>query len=170
MTEKGIWPFDPTKNIDSVNLQPGQAFAIATLGGKTFPIEVQALTMPSQKPHVTAVGFPTDRVKTILAVISQHTDVPVEGRDVYVNILGGVNFSDTSIDAAVAMAIMSAVTKQPLLSRTAYSGEVDLIGRLKVGERGNQQRDIAERHGFKLVSGESLAAIMSQVKGLKGHV
>lgn len=166
MTEKGIWPFDPTKNIDSVNLQPGQAFAIATLGGKSFPIEVQALTTVSARPRIVVVGYSHDRVQMILAAIAEHTPIDVSNRDVYVTILGGVNFSDTSVDAAIAMAIMSTVAKKPLLSRTAYSGEVDLIGRLKLGERMNQQREIAERHGFKLVSGESLEAIMSQVKGL----
>lgn len=164
MAEEGIVPYDPAKNLDGNVMLPGQAFAIASMsgknmGGKSLLVEVQALLSESAKPQYNVIGYDTQRVKTIIAAICEHSGVMVHGYDVYVSILGGVNFSDTNLDAAIAMAIVSARKKMKLRPRTCYIGEVDLLGRIKVNGRGNGQREVAEKQGFKLVSGESLEAV-----------
>ena len=166
MTAKGLVSFDPTKNLDTGKLAPGQAFAIAMVGGKCFPIEVQALTQSSPRPQLSVLGYPSDRVRTILAVIGERTAIDVSDRDVYVQILGGVNFVDTAIDTAIAMAIVSATTKKALPTRSAYAGELDLLGRVKLGGRAPQRKEVAERHKFKIVQGDELGDIIESTIGL----
>lgn len=165
MTAGGLVSFDPTKNLDTGKLQPGQAFAVAMMGGKCFPIEVQALTQKSERPQLSVVGYPSDRVRTLLAVLNQRTGVDVSDRDVYIQILGGLNFSDTAIDTAIAMAIVSAVQKRALPARTAYVGELDLLGRVKAGGRAAQRHEVAERHKFKVIEGGELQEIIDVAIG-----
>ena len=160
MTEKGLHSFDPAKNIDNTRLKPGQAFSVVVMGGKSFPIEVQALTPVSLKPTLSVVGYPADRVRSILAVLSEHAGVEIGMRDVYVQIVGGINFSDTGIDTAIAMAIVSAVKKKSLPSRSAYTGEIDLLANVKNGYRNDLRKEIAERHGFKLQSAMNLTDLL----------
>jgi DNA repair protein RadA/Sms len=162
MSEKGLHSYDPAKHIDVKKPRPGQAFSVAVLGGKSFPIEVQALALSALKPSLSVVGYPTDRVRSMLAVLSEHANVDVGGREIYVQIVGGVNFNDTGIDAAVAMALASALKKKSLPARSAFTGEIDLLGRVKPSGRSNLRKEIAERHGFKLRYGESLAELLEE--------
>ncbi len=171
MFEDGLFPYDPTKNLDGSKPLPGQTFAVASMGGKglagkSLLVEVQALLSESQKPQYNVVGYDTQRVKTIVAAISEHTGVNVHGYDVYVSILGGVNFSDTNLDASIAMAIVSAKRKVKLKPKTVYIGEVDLLGRIKINGRGNSAAEVAEKHGFRLATGEDLETVFADIKGL----
>lgn len=163
MTEKGLHSFDPARNIDAKKLRPGQAFSVAVLGGKSFPIEVQALTVSSLKPSLSVVGYPSDRVRSMLATLSEHGGVEVGGREIYVQIVGGVNFTDTGIDAAIAMAIASAVRKKALPLRSAFVGEIDLLGQVKNSARMDLRKEVAERHGFKLRCGEDLKDLLHEL-------
>lgn len=164
MTETGLHSFDPAKYIDQKNLRPGQAFSVAVLGGKSFPIEVQALTMNAQKPMLSVVGYPSDRVRSLLAVLSQHADVEVGQKEIYVQIVGGVNFNDPGIDAAIAVAITSAIRRRPPPPKSAYCGEIDLLGRVKNGYRMDLRKDVAQRHGFKLRCAENLTDLLEELR------
>jgi DNA repair protein RadA/Sms len=162
MSEKGLYSYDPSKDMNIKKLVPGQAFSVAALGGKSFPIEVTALSQRAQKPFLSVVGYPTDRVRNLIATLMDHTNVDVSCREIYVQIAGGLNFIDTGIDAAVAMAIVSATRRKALPPKSAYVGEVDLLGRIKVGGRKDQRKEIAERHGFKLRCGQDLEELLEE--------
>lgn len=164
MTETGLYSFDPAKGLDLETMRAGQAFSIAVTGGKSFPIEVQALAPVAQKPGLSVIGYSPNRVRSILATLSEHTDVDVGTRDVYVQIVGGLNFSDTGIDAAVAMALVSAIQKRPLPKKSAYVGEVDLLGRVQSGARKDQRKEVATRHGFELRCRESLDELLNELE------
>jgi DNA repair protein RadA/Sms len=163
MRGDGIHSYDPSKHLKHGRLAPGQAFAIATLGGRCFPIEVQALAMSSEKSTLSVVGYPSDRVRTILAILGAHTDVDVFEKDIYVSIIGGLNFTDTAIDSAIAMAISSAIKKKALPARMAYVGELDLIGEIKTGARTPLRKEVADRHGFRVASAEAIGDIVSEI-------
>jgi DNA repair protein RadA/Sms len=163
MSEKGLHSFDPAKNFDRKKLRPGQAFSVAVIGGKSFPIEVQALAMPSIKSSLSVVGYPADRVRSLLAVLNQHAGVEVALKEIFVQIVGGINFTDTGIDAAVAVAITSAITKKTIPPRSAYCGEIDLLGQVKNGYRTDLRKEVAERHGFELQFGEDLTDLLDEL-------
>jgi DNA repair protein RadA/Sms len=162
MTEKGLYSYDPAKDFNIKKLLPGQAFSIGIIGGKSLPIEVQALAPKALKPFLSVVGYPTDRVRSILATMSEHTSIDTDGREIFVQIVGGLNFTDPGIDAAIAMAIASAVRKKPLPPESAYVGEVDLLGQVKAGGRHDQRKEIAKRHGFKLRCAEDLDELLEE--------
>lgn len=98
----------------------------------------------------------------LLAVISSRTEVDVSGRDVYVSVLGGINYDDPSLDAAVTMALASATLKKKLVKKTAYAGEVDLLGQLRMPERNEQRLDTATKHGFKMPFAETLEELFEE--------
>ncbi len=157
MTSEGLISFDPTASLNMGKMKPGQAYAIATVAGKVFPIEVQALARLSERPRVSVLGYSAQRVETMLAVLVKHCGIDCLDQDIYVQIVGGRNFTDTAIDAAVAMAIASTIKNVALPAKTAYVGEVDLLGQVKIIGRGAQRKEIAERHGFKLRIADTLS-------------
>jgi len=163
MRADGLHSYDPGKHLKHGRLAPGQAFAIATLGGRCFPIEVQALAISSEKSTLSVVGYPSDRVRTILAILGAHTDVDVFQKDIYVSIIGGLNFTDTAIDSAIAMAVSSAIKKKALPARTAYVGELDLIGEIKTGARTPLRKEVADRHGFRVATAETIGDIVHEI-------
>lgn len=159
MRADGIHSFDPTRGLDAEHLRPGQAFAVAWLAGRSFPIEVQALTRRSLKPSLHVLGYPTERVKALLAIMGAHTRVPIAMRDVYVSILGGLQLKDAAIDAAIVMAIASSAYGVAGRVRTAFVGEVDLLGRIQLGPQASQRREVASRHGFEVMEAENLGEL-----------
>ena len=167
MSEKGLYSYDPAKDMSIKKLVPGQAFGIGVMGGKSFPVEVTALSSKAPKPFLSVVGYPTERVKSIIATLSEHTHLDVGSSEIHVQISGGLNFVDTGLDAAVVMAIASATAKRALPSKSAYSGEVDLLGRIKAGDRKDQRKDVAERHGFKLRCGEDVEELLADLERIK---
>lgn len=162
MTEKGLYPFDMSKLVDGSVMAPGQAYAVAAMGNKSVLCEVQALVVPAlneNKESLSVIGYDTKRVRTLLAVLTKHTSVSIDGKDIYVSIVGGVDFSDAALDAAVAAAIASATQNKKLPKKTAFAGETDLLGQIKLLGRNAQRKDTAEKHGFELMTRESLSAL-----------
>lgn len=155
MRADGIHSYEPAKGLATSERHVGQAFAIAGVGGRMFPVEVQALT-PAGRGSLHVLGYPVDRVRALLAVLSEHTDLPlgVVARDVYINVLGGISHRDAALDAAVAAAIASSVTGRPLEVPSCYAGEVDLLGRVNAPTAARVA--CAERHGFRLAQGGTL--------------
>lgn len=166
MTAKGLYPFDMNKLVDGNIMAPGQAFAVAAMGTKSVLCEVQALVCPAaneNRESLSVIGYDTKRVRTLLAVLAKRTEVDVSGKDVFVSIVGGVNFDDPSLDAAVAVAIASAATGRKLPKKTAFAGETDLLGQIKTLGRNAQRKDTAEKHGFALATRESLSALFESM-------
>ena len=65
---------------------------IAREGSRPMLIEVQALTDETQgmNPRRVAVGLESNRLALLLAVLHRHGGVSSAGRDVFVNVVGGV--------------------------------------------------------------------------------
>jgi len=73
------------------------------------------------------------------------------GRDVYVNVAGGVRIVEPSADLAVALAIASSRLDAPLPPDVAACGEVGLGGEVRrVGRMDARLRE-AQRLGFRRV-------------------
>lgn len=162
MSEKGLYPFDISKLVDGNVMAPGQAYAVAAMGAKSVLCEVQALVSPAgneNKAQLSVIGYDTKRVRTLLAVLARRTNVRVDGKDIFVSVVGGVDFSDPALDAAVAAAIASACEGKKLPKKTVFAGEADLLGQIKSLGRNAQRKDTAEKHGFSLMVRESLAAL-----------
>ena len=66
----------------------------------------------------------------VLAVLEARCGISLTGRDVYLNVAGGLRINEPAADLAVAAALVSAILDQPLLVNTVIFGELGLSGRL----------------------------------------
>jgi DNA repair protein RadA/Sms len=130
---------------------PGSVVTVAREGTRQMLIEVQALVDPSQlsNPRRVAVGFETNRVALLLAVLHRHAGVALATHDVYVNVVGGVRLAETAADLAVIAALSSSLTGRPLPHDLVVFGEVGLTGEIRPVPYGEERLREAAKHGFR---------------------
>ena len=63
----------------------------------------------------------------LTAVLEARCGVPLSGRDIFLNVAGGLRIQEPAADLAVAAALISSVTVKPLPARTVFFGEVVFI-------------------------------------------
>jgi len=132
---------------------PGACIHVAVEGTRCFLVEVQALVHPSELtvPRRLATGFDRSRLAMIVAVLGRHAGLSLSGKDIFVNIAGGIHMEEPAADLAVALAIASAERQTPLPPSTAVFGELSLTGHIR--SSGQLERRVAEavRTGFTTV-------------------
>jgi DNA repair protein RadA/Sms len=132
---------------------PGSCIVPVLEGSRPMLLEIQALVAPAGygTARRTCLGIDDARVALLLAVLDRRTDLGLVGRDVYVNVAGGVRILEPSADLAVALAIASSRLDAPLPPDVAACGEVGLGGEIRrVGHMDARLRE-AQRLGFRRV-------------------
>jgi len=129
---------------------PGSAVLVAREGSRPMLIEVQALTDDTQSmnPRRVAVGFEANRLSLLLAVLHRHGGITSAGRDVFVNVVGGVRISETAADLPAILATVSSVRDQPLAPGLVCFGEIGLAGEIRPVPYGEERLREAAKHGF----------------------
>ncbi len=137
-----------SRGADSV---PGSVVTVAREGTRQMLIEVQALVDPSllANPRRVAVGFESNRVALLLAVMHRHAGVGLAAHDVFVNVVGGVRLAETAADLAVVAALHSSLGGRPLPQDLAVFGEVGLTGEIRPVPYGEERLREAAKHGFR---------------------
>jgi DNA repair protein RadA/Sms len=153
MTEQGLKEVkNPSAIFLSHHPQPvaGSAVMVAREGSRPMLIEVQALTDEAQgmNPRRVAVGLESNRLALLLAVLHRHGNVSTAGRDVFVNVVGGVRISETAIDLPAVLAAVSSVRDQPLAAKLVCFGELGLAGEVRPVPYGEERLREAAKHGF----------------------
>lgn len=102
-------------------------------GSRPVLVEIQALVSPSgyASPKRAVVGWDTNRLAMILAVLEARCGMNFSAQDVYLNIAGGLKISEPAADLAVAMAVISSLTNKPLPSDMVIFGEIGLSGEVR---------------------------------------
>ena len=138
-------------------------------GTRPVLVEVQALVSPSELevPRRVVNGIDRNRLSMILAVLSRHGGISLGSADVFVNVVGGVRVDEPGADLAIALAVGSAQSGQPLVGSggrpRACFGELGLTGDLRYV--GHPDRRTAEAAKFGLAPvigppvGESLRGL-----------
>jgi DNA repair protein RadA/Sms len=143
MSERGL---RETPNPSALFLGPsgarasGAAVFAGVEGSRPILMEIQALVAPAAygTPRRAVVGWDSARLAMLLAVLETRCGLGFGGRDVYLSIAGGLKISEPAADLAVAAALISALTDQPLpedcvvFGETALSGEVRAVGRTEL--------------------------------------
>ncbi|AMK09722.1 MAG: DNA repair protein RadA [Pseudodesulfovibrio sp.] len=111
----------------------GTAMAMAVDGQRPFAVEVQALVSKSflTIPRRTALGFDTNRLNLLLAVLEKRLRLNLSGHDIYAKITGGLASRDPGLDMAVVASVMSSFYDQPLPESSVFWGEIDLNGQVR---------------------------------------
>lgn len=109
----------------------GSAISVVLEGSRPIVLEVQALVSESNFPRRSATGFELNRLNMLLALLERKLNVPLGRYDVFVNIVGGIKINETSVDLALIAAIISSYKNRPLNAKSAFIGEVSLVGDIR---------------------------------------
>ncbi len=112
---------------------PGTAVFAGMEGTRPLLVEVQALVSPSPlgTPRRTAVGWDSNRLAMILAVLDARAGVSLGQHDVYLNVAGGLRLKEPAADLAVAAALLSSLSDTIIPHGTVLFGEIALSGNIR---------------------------------------
>jgi len=145
---------------------PGTAIFAGMEGTRPLLMEVQALVSPSPlgTPRRTTVGWDSNRLAMILAVLEARAGVTIGANDVYLNVAGGLKVREPAADLAVAAALLSSLTGTVIPHGTAVFGEVALSGAIRpVGQTEARLKE-AQKLGLR----EAVVAAATEQASFKG--
>lgn len=136
-------------------------------GSRPLLVEIQALVSPSgySTPKRAVVGWDSNRLSMVLAVLEARCSMNFSAHDVYLNIAGGLKISEPAADLAVAMAVISSLTKKPLPADMVAFGEIGLSGEIRAVAQTNLRLKEAQKLGF---SGAIIPPVFGKDKKEKG--
>lgn len=154
MTDKGLREVNNPSAIFLAHYQhsvPGSSVMVTWEGSRPLLVEVQALVDESHlaNPRRVSVGFDHNRLAMLLAVLHRHGGVATYQQDVFVNVVGGVKVTETGIDLALLLSVLSSLKNRPLSSELIVFGEVGLAGEIRPVQSGQERLREAAKHGFK---------------------
>ncbi len=119
-------------------------------GTRPILVELQALVVPTGlgTARRAVVGWDNSRLAMVLAVLEAHGGVRLGQHDVYLNVAGGLKITEPAADLAVAAALVSSLTGNPLPVDMAIFGEVSLSGAIRPVSHAAQRLKEAAKLGF----------------------
>lgn len=119
-------------------------------GTRPMLVEIQALvaSSPMATPRRAVVGWDSSRLAMVLAVLEARAGLRFSDREVYLNVAGGLRISEPAADLAVAAALISALTDQPVPAQAILFGELGLSGEIRPVNRTDQRLKEAAKLGF----------------------
>ncbi len=153
MTENGLREVrNPSAIFLSSRLEgvSGSAITVMREGSRPMLVEVQALVDEAQSmpPRRITVGTDPPRLALLLAIFNRHSGQSVAGRDVFVNVVGGLRINETAVDLPVLLAVWSNLTDRPLPHDLIAFGEVGLSGEIRPVFGGEERLRESVKHGF----------------------
>jgi DNA repair protein RadA/Sms len=111
----------------------GTALVMSMESQRPFVVEVQALVTRTflAFPRRTALGFDSNRLHLLIAVMEKRLQVNLGQVDVYAKVGGGLRMKDPGLDLGIAAAILSSLYDRPLPEGAVFWGEVDLNGQIR---------------------------------------
>ncbi|TLD97276.1 DNA repair protein RadA [Helicobacter jaachi] len=133
------------------NAQAGSAIAVILEGSRALVIEIQALVSESSYPKRSCTGFDTNRLNMLLALLERKLELPLGRYDVFVNVAGGIKINEPSADLAVIASIISSFRNRILSVKTAFIGEVSLVGDIREVSNIDTRLKELQSYGFEKV-------------------
>lgn len=130
---------------------PGSVVFAGLEGTRPLLVEIQALAAPSSlaTPRRAVVGWDNNRLSMVLAVLEARCGLSFAGRDVFLNIAGGLKVNEPAADLAVAAALISSVSNQPLPPNSVVFGEISLSGAIRPVSQTDLRLKEASKLGFR---------------------
>lgn len=129
----------------------GSAVYCSMEGSRPLLCEVQALTISTNMPmpRRTSIGFDTNRVHLLAAVLNRHLGLKVAQSDLFINVVGGLQLDEPAADFAVAAALISSESGSELDAKTCFFGEVGLTGEARAVPFAESRLREAKKLGFE---------------------
>ena len=130
---------------------PGSAIAVTMEGTRPLLVEIQALASSTTfaNPRRTANGIDYNRLLLLTAVLTRRVRVPLHDKDVFVNVIGGLQINEPAADLAIAVAAASSIKDRPVHADMSFVGEVGLSGELRAVSQLESRLKEAAKLGFK---------------------
>ena len=145
---------DPSRALlsGSTASSAGTAIVAVLEGTRPLLVEIQSLvtnnTSQAQVLRRVANGVDFNRLLMLLAIIEKRTSNKFAGRDVFVNVAGGIRITEPAADLGLALAIVGNLHDRPLPGGLVAVGELGLAGEVRrVGQLDRRLQEAA-RHGF----------------------
>ena len=153
----------------------GAAVLAAIEGSRPVLVEIEALVAPSSlaSPRRNVVGWDSSRLAMLTAVLEARCGVPLSGRDIFLNVAGGLKIQEPAADLAVAAALLSSVSGQPVPERAVFFGEVALSAEIRQVAQADVRLKEAAKLGFdeafipRMRKNKKKEAPSSKISGLK---
>ncbi len=129
----------------------GSAVYCSMEGSRPLLCEVQALTIATNMamPRRTSIGFDTNRVHLLAAVLNRHLGLKLAQSDLFINVVGGLRLDEPAADFAVAAALVSSETGNELDAKTCFFGELGLTGEARAVPFAESRLREAKKLGFE---------------------
>ncbi len=136
---------------DRLASTPGSAVFAGVEGTRPILVEIQALVVPSGlgTPRRAVVGWDTNRLSMMLAVIDARCGISFAQHDVYLNVAGGLKITEPAADLAAAAALLSSISNVALPPDRVYFGEISLSGAVRPAGHILARLKEAQKLGFK---------------------
>lgn len=120
-------------------------------GSRPMLVEIQALVAPQSgaAPRRAVVGWDTNRLAMVLAVLEARCGVSLANKDIYLNVAGGLKVTEPACDMAVATAIVSSLTQRAVPADMVIFGEVGLSGEIRAVPQPDLRLKEASKLGFE---------------------
>ncbi|MEC8028307.1 MAG: DNA repair protein RadA [Pseudomonadota bacterium] len=119
-------------------------------GTRPVLVEIQALVAPSPfgTPRRAVIGWDTGRLAMVTAVLEARCGLEFAGRDVFLNVAGGLKISEPAADLAVAAALISSLTGVAAPADTVVFGEIGLSAEVRAVGQSESRLKEAAKLGF----------------------
>jgi len=130
----------------------GSIVTVSRDGGRPLLIELQALVdrMRFGAPRRIAQGLDANRLAMLLAAANRHADMSLQEHDVFVNVVGGIQITETAWDLPVLIALASSLRGRALPAQLVAFGELGLTGEVRPVAYGDERLREACAQGFRL--------------------
>ena len=149
---------------------PGSVVTATMEGTRPVLVEIQALATdtPLAYPRRTASGLGLNRLNLLIAVLQKHLKLPLQNKDIYVNVAGGFKVSEPAADLAVALAIVSSIKDKPIGPGMCVFGEVGLSGEVRKVSQSERRSKEAKKLGFsKVVNPENVKSVKEALQEVR---
>ncbi|QEK39645.1 DNA repair protein RadA [Candidatus Sneabacter namystus] len=138
---------------ESDSLSSGTSIFVGIEGSRPLLVEIQVLIASSNLPipKRTCIGWDTNRLSMLIAVLSVRCGVNLNSYDIYLSVAGGLKITEPAADMAVAAALVSAYLCIPLPQQYVWFGEISLSGDVKKVVNVEKRLNEAKKMGFSTV-------------------
>jgi len=153
MTEKGLAEVPNPSALFLANRQgdiSGSCVFAGLEGTRPVLVEIQTLVSASNlaTPRRNVVGWDSNRLSMILAVLDARCGVNFAGKDVHLNVAGGYRIAEPAADLAVAASLLSSLSGMAIPQDAVFFGEIGLSGEVRcVGQQEARLKE-AQKLGF----------------------
>ena len=136
---------------ERTNNVSGSVICATMEGTRPLLIEIQALVCKAGfgLARRKAQGVDFNRINLLIAVLEKRLGLKLEDRDVFVNVVGGINVDDPALDLALMTAIASSFYDKAIPKDLIILGEVGLGGEIRSVTHLSLRLKEARKLGFK---------------------